>query len=91
MVYTYPPATVGEAPAPFRPTREQPCPEMRERGIYVADWLFHGNPVIYAVDSQHNVAHWAEWTEGHSYETIVRSMKRWLDMVDPTGPRLIRT
>lgn len=74
----------------FIPTRERPCQVMRERGVYLSDIFdVDGNPMVYAVDSRHRVAQRVVWRPGETYEEVVRAVKRWLDAIDPIGPRRV--
>lgn len=77
----------GSTPNHFAPTRERPCPVMRERGVYVADWQYQGTPIVYSINSRHEVEQWVHWYDGESFETIELALWRHLNAVDPV-PRL---
>lgn len=70
----------------FRPTHAVPCPVMRERGVYVADWYYKGTPIVYSINSRHEVLDWVHWYPGHDYATIERGLWMHLDAADPVGP-----
>jgi hypothetical protein len=76
--------------APFVPTREQPCQRMRDRGIYIANWLGPcGNPIIQAIGSDRRLKAWLPWTEGRSLAEVVDELTFVLDRVEKRpSPRL---
>jgi hypothetical protein len=76
--------------APFVPTREQPCQWMRDRGIYIANWLGPcGNPIIQAIGSDHRLKAWLPWHEGRSLAEVVDELTFVLDRVEARpSPRL---
>jgi hypothetical protein len=78
------------APAPFVPTREQPCEEMRERGIRIANYFGPcGNPLVLAVGTDRRLKAWLPWTEGRTLSEVVDELTFVLDKVEGrTSPRL---
>jgi hypothetical protein len=72
----------------FTPTREQPCAEMRARGVYISDVTHNGLPIVYSVDSKHDVLQWSPWYAGHLLETIQRDLWSYLNTVDPVVDEL---
>jgi hypothetical protein len=79
--------------APFVPTREQPCQKMRERGIWLANFLGPcGNPIVQAIGSDHRLKAWLPWTEGKQLHEIVDEMAFVLDRIEKRpSPRLTTT
>lgn len=72
------------AALPFTPTRERPCPEMLERGVYVCQWFGpNGNPILVAIQSDGRCVQWLPWREGDSYAMIVAQLWSMLNQLDP--------
>ena len=76
---------ISSAPA-FTPTRQQPCPRMRPRGVYLNDTLWNGQAIVVAVDSRANVVRWEPWTD--DLERVMSELWEHLDKLDPVPPKL---
>jgi hypothetical protein len=76
--------------APFVPTREQPCEFMRERGVYLANFLDpYGNPIVQAVDSQHRLRGFLPWHAGRTLAEVVDQLADVLERAEARSlPRI---
>jgi hypothetical protein len=71
------------APAPFVPTHAQPHPKLRDRGVYIADFLDpQGNPIVQVIGSDHRLKAWLPWTEGRTLAEVVDEMTFVLDRIE---------
>jgi hypothetical protein len=61
-----------DTPAPFVPTRSQPCEHMRERGVYLASFLDpYGNPIVQAIGADHRLRGWLPWHHGEELRDVI--------------------
>jgi hypothetical protein len=61
-----------DAPAPYVPTRAQPCEFMRERGVYLASFLDpYGNPIVQAIGADHRLRGWLPWHQGEALRDVI--------------------
>lgn len=75
----------------FYPTREQPVPQLKGRGVYIADVRdAAGNPILQAVSRDGRVLSWVPWLPGLDLEQLQTELWRFLDLRDPPLPRLLR-
>jgi hypothetical protein len=79
-----------DVPAPFVPTHEHPHQKLRDRGVYIADFLDpQGNPIVQVIGSDHRLKAWLPWTEGRTLTEVVDEMTFVLDRVEGRSlPRL---
>jgi hypothetical protein len=70
--------------ATFTPTHDRPVPQMRSRGVWIADFFDgQGNPVVQAVDSRHRVVCAIAWLKGQTEEEITALLWSELDRLEP--------
>jgi len=74
----------------FTPTREQPVPQLKARGVYIADWLdAQGNPIIQAIGRDGRLVSALPWLPELCLERLQEELWRYLDIRDPAPAHLI--